>query len=194
MSERLGRSSEFWTRYIVVLMVVFGLFFIYFLTLMPKASIKAKGPNESSCTLTAQRAFNMTDDEIKDFARLAVLKMSNFDYLNYHERLFDASKMFSPSARALFLAGRSPVAEEVRKNRITLKAIMTNEMQIEKTGVSIDGFRFWIVNVPVEVQSYIDIKGTPYSVEKVKMSFELSQDTPTKDNPYGLVITSLKIL
>lgn len=179
--------------YIIVVLLINALFVVYFLTLSPKVEVEGKG-SDGECKMLAQRTYEITSEGVKDFARLSIIKINNYDYLNYRDNLKSAAQLFTPRAQSLFLRSMNKSVEDVIKNRITVKAIMTNEVQIEKVGVSLDGFKFWVVNIPIEIQFHEDINGKAYASQRQKVSLEITQDEPTKANPYGLAITSLKLL
>lgn len=169
---------------------------LYGFTQYPKTKYIATKDNTAICGVDAHNNPNITDPQIADFAKDAVLQIYTLDYVNYADQVeASLSRYFTPSGRqaqvhAFSLAG---TLDDVSKNAVTLRAGAANAPRIEEKGVGNDGKPFWVVRFPMVIDSYSG-SSTPIKTSKFIASVTVKADTATAQNPTGLGVETVNLI
>ena len=175
---------------LVVIFLLLSLFAVY-----PKYSVVQTTDNSVICEISPKDNPMLTDVAIQDFAKMAVLSVYTFDYINYREQINDATtRYFTSDGRAGFNKAlrTSGALSHIISNTLIMKALATNVPQIEEKGIDNNGRNFWLVKMPVITEFYA---GQPKPVDVQRFIARARIVTEPRDafNTKGLGVDSLTL-
>lgn len=169
---------------------------LYGFTQYPKNRYIATKDNTAICGVEAHQNPNLTDPQIADFAKDAVLQTYTLDYVNYADQVEAAmSRYYTASGRiaqvkAFETAG---TLKDIGSKAITLRAGAVNAPRIEEKGIDNSGKYFWVVRFPLVIDSYSG-STTPVKTSKFVASVTVKGDTATAQNPAGLGVEIVNLI
>lgn len=128
---------------------------------------------------------NMSDQEIKQWANLAIMAAYSYNFVNYRTELEAASEFFTGDGWNTFISAlkSSNNLQAIINNKFVLSASATEAPIIEEKGV-INGLYSWRVTMPIMVTYQ---SSTLYSQTPLNISILISRES-TLNAPKGIGI------
>jgi intracellular multiplication protein IcmL len=176
-----GVHRLFIILFLSFLLNILGVYYIYHVYTHPPAPVYfPTSSNGRIAPLIPLSQANMTDQEIKQWANLAIIAAYSYNYVNYRTELEAASEFFTGDGWNTFIKAlkSSNNLQAIINNKFVMSASATEAPIIEEKGV-INGVYSWRITMPILVtyQSSALYSQTPLSIS-ILVSRESTLNTP----------------
>lgn len=195
VKDQRARLGRVWTVNIILVLVLL-LFFGTWLFFFPKYRYIATTDNRAICAVNSQVSPDIMDPEVTDFARAAVLHAYSYDYVNYRQTLNDvANRWFTDNGRKAFWRSLddSQNLDKVIKGRLTLRATLSNDPQLQRTGKDAQLRDWWEVVVPIWISFYQNGEQEPVSRQQFNAVVRVVRVPATRANSKGILVDVINL-
>ena len=171
---------------ISIILNILGVYFIYYIYSHPPAPVYfPTSSNGRIAPLIPLNKPNMTDQEINQWANLAIIASYSYNYVNYRSELEAASQFFTGEGWNTFIGAlkSSNNLQAIIDNKFVVSAVATEAPVIEQKGI-INNVYSWRVRMPILVTYQ---SSTLYSQTPLMINMLISRES-TLNTPKGIGI------
>ncbi len=195
IKDQRSRLARMWTVNLIGGLTLF-VFFGAWISFFPKYRYIPTTDNRAICEVNSQISPDIMEPEVRDFARDAILHAYSYDYVNYRQTLNDvANRWFTDAGRKAFWASldASQNLDKVLKGRLTLRATLTNDPQLQREGKDDQLRDWWEVVVPVWISFYQNGQQQPVSRQSFNAIVRVVRVPATRLNSKGILVDRINL-
>lgn len=181
-----GSHRLFVVLILSILLNVLGIYYVFYIYTHPPAPVYFPTSTSGRITpLIPLEQPNMSDQEIKQWANLAIMAAYSYNFVNYRTELEAASQFFTGDGWNTFISAlkSSNNLQAIINNKFVLSATATEAPIIDEKGI-INGVYSWRVSMPIMVTYQ---SSSLYSQTPLKISILIARES-TLNVPKGIGI------
>jgi len=195
VKDQRSRLWRVWTVNVILVLTLL-VFFGAWVFLFPKYRYIPTTDNRAICEVNSQVSPDIMEPEVTDFARDAVLHAYSYDYVNYRQSLNDvANRWFTDPGKKAFWKSLddSQNLDKVLKGRLTLRATLMNDPQLQREGKDEQLRDWWEVVVPVWISFYQNGEQQPVSRQQFNAIVRVVRVPATHSNSKGILVDVINL-
>lgn len=133
---------------------------------------------------------NQSDTSVVQWANEAIIDLYTYDFLNYHTQVWDKRRFFTEEGWASFISAirESKLLEEIRKQKLTVSAIVVKQALLQRKGV-LNGKYSWSIKLPV----LVNYQSASETVVRRYLATVIVQRRSPLFDPKGVGISSFSV-
>lgn len=184
------RVVRVWT---IVLILVIGIISIFYSMIFyyPKAKYVNTSDNAGICVFDPKNDLDISDEDVMDFAKRAVLNSYSYDYVNYREKInSSANEFYTSNGRKSFFQqlDASNNLDRVRSGNLIQRSNATNSPQLEERD---QGYQWWVVQIPMNIEFFSGGEAKPRTTLAYIATVRVQRIPPSKGKKLPLGIDSI---
>lgn len=191
--ENRGLSKKVVRVWSIVLILVIGIISIFYCMLVyyPKAKYVNTSDNAAICVFDPKNDLEISDEDVMDFAKRAVLNSYSYDYVNYREKInASANEFYTSDGRKSYFEqlDASNNLDRVKSGNLIQRSNATSSPQLEERDY---GYQWWVVQIPMNIEFYSGGEAKPRTTLSFIATVRVMRIPPSKGKKLPLGIDSI---
>lgn len=190
-NTRLSKQvTKAWSVSVILGFGIIGIF-VLMMTRFPLTKYLPSGDNSGICSYSPQSDLSISDEDVMDFAKSAILNSYSYDYVNYREKINNsANQYFTSDGRKDYFhqLDASGNLDRIIKGNLIQRSNASLSPQMEERD---SDYQWWVVQVPMNIEFYSGGESKPRTTLNYLATVRVLRIPPTKGKKLPLGIDSI---